>query len=1328
MAETFTADDFAGTQTGNSLTFTEADFSRHQFTESDFASPSPTGPTIQELRDEGILAPLTAIAAAAPRDPTKVPLRTTIGGEPQPMFTYGTTPEERQEKFSRELVAPIVPIPKFTINPDDSKTAAVGKSIVNFLSGMVEFAESPAGMLTSPVAGMAPKAVATFFTADMAKSLGEQATAAGMDWDGMTDAQKAAAVTDMSATGLLATALGTGVGRKIASDIKVGFETAQKFSDTKAPIPLDFDMVAFNELNKVAPLTAAEVGKPVELPSSAKPKEADTTVEPSTNTPVSEGQAPPSPVELNPTEQVVAERILISPDDAAAKVAGDAETAGVVATPGAPLGPAAAGSTPLTPKSQRQIITDLAKGLDIPIRFGRLTTPKFGGYFKSIANLIGSKKADDIPVVSHEVGHKLDNSFGLSADATLRTELDFLGDPTTPGSRSSWTKSKTRKYKLGEGVAEFVRYWLTDAAQAQRVAPSTFTAFERALNANKDFGDTMRQAQQDIAVWRNSEPQARLRSQISVGENPNKTPYTASQLTRDLVDDLHILRLAVLDAAPKGSSLPPSLDPYLLARNLRGSYGMADTFIRNGVVDFKTKSVQLGKSLEDALKPVAGRLNDFRDWIVAKRAQELRSQGRESGFVPSDVDAVVRKFDADVDFQKAFQDIKTWNDDLLKYAEDSGLLTPESVAAMRQMNQDYVPFHRVFEVGAGELPSQQSGGIGMGLNVGKPGSLKGLKGSTRQVVDPLETMVKNAYTIITASEKAAINLAVADLSKLPDMGKWVERVAAPKELVKVELERIRDELEAAGADLTNVPDDLLLSFFKQSRQAPFGENIIRVTRDGKDEFYRLNRDLHDTFKALDLEDTGKLVRILSSPAQLLRAGVVLEPSFSFANVLRDTFSAAVIGKYGAFPFETTLRGVAAMVSNPKVVAEWAAAGGKSAVEASYFDRAKLQKFLAERISKDLTPVERALIVTRSPLSALRWLSSTFEEATRIGEYRIAYDQLRKSGMPEGEARRQAAFEARDRQDFAKGGAKTKIIRHMAAFWNAGLQANVKLLQAFKERPIRTTLQGLAFITIPKMLEQAINWDDEDYWARKQWERDMFFLIPIGKDKAGHTRFLRIPTPFEVGVIFGTFPGRILQSMREQNPEAMKGFPSLMLKQSVPNPIPQMGQVIFEDFLSGKKGWDVWRGRTIVPESLADEPPELQYTEQTSGIAKKAGQALKFSPMKIDHLIERTAGGMGKLLTGRAVPGQRFVTAPLTVSNQATETFYDRLEAIREDAGRAKSANGPKPNYFAAFTAFERRLTDMRKTIRESKSTEAKTRLQNDMLRKTTEFLKNHPQR
>ncbi len=981
-------------------------------------------------------------------------------------------------------------------------------------------------------------------------------------------------------------------------------------------------------------------------------------------------------------------------------------------------------SATLPIKSQRQIITDLAKGLKLPIRFGRLTTSKFSGYFMPKANLIGAKRANDIPIVSHEVGHKIDDMFKLSSDPLIAAELNILGDPATPGSMSSWTPSKSKKYKLGEGMGEFVRHWLTDPAKAQKDAPMTFSVFENVLNANKDVGDVMRLAQEDINLWRTAEPQARLRSQISIGDNPNRTPYTLSQLTRDLVDDLHILRLSVDDAQKGlGKDLPPSQNPYLLARNLRGSYGMAETFIRNGVADFKTKSVQIGKSMEDALSPVAGRINDFRDWIVAKRAQELMGQGRETGLLPRDVIATASKFDADPAFQKAFADLKAWNDSVLQYAIDAGLVEKGKPAtltepatgsfAIRKMNQDYVPFHRLFEVGAGEAPALSASGTGSGLNVGKPGSLKGLHGSRRQIVDPIETMVKNAYAVITASEKAAINHATADMANLPGMGKWIERIAAPKEAVRVDLERIRDQLEKAGADLTKVPDDLLMTFFKQGGRAPFGENIIKVARNGKQEFYRLNKDLFETFNALDLDDAGKLVKMLSAPAQLLRAGVVLEPSFNVANAIRDTFSSAVVGKFGALPFETTIKGVAAMLKNPQLVAEWAASGGKSSVEANFFDRDKMQKFLSEKITNDLTPAERAMVVLKSPLTALRWLTSVGEEATRIGEYKIALKKLTDGGMPEGEARRLAAFESRDRQDFAKGGAKTKILRHLTPFWNAALQGNVRLYEAFKQRPLKTTLQGLAFVTTAKLLEQAINWNDQDYWDRPQWERDLFFMIPAGKDGSGHTRFIRVPTPFEVGLIFGTLPGRILQYAKTHNPEAMTSFPQTMLQQSVPNPVPSIVQLPFEVALSGKQGWDVYRGRNIVPDSLANLPPDLQYTEQSSRLAKKVGSAIGVSPLKIDHAIDSTMGGMGKLLTGRAAPGKRFVSTPLSVSNQPVEDFYTALSDLQQQAARVKATGqGAVPPQLPGFEATARQMSDLRSMARKSTDEKAKEDLQN----------------
>lgn len=1034
------------------------------------------------------------------------------------------------------------------------------------------------------------------------------------------------------------------------------------------------------------------------------------------------------------TVRIAAEKAAAEKSAAEAKAKQDAEQGDMfgAGSGSSVLLPNASSQPPVVPvKAISEIIRDLAKGFDIPIRFGRMTDRGLGGYFKSVADLIGSKKPNDIAIVSHEVGHKFDKLFNVSKEPSLRAELNTLGDPATPGSRSSWTKNKTLKYKYGEGIAEFIRLWMIDPTTARKMAPNMEAHFERVMDANPDLGAVLRSAQRDVQLWRNAPAEARLASSISVGSDPNKVRYNLTKLTRDLVDDLHIIRLASEEASKnQGKPLKPSEDPYTMARLLRGSFGMADTFIRHGTADFKTREVTMGKGLEQALKPVAGRIEDFRNWIVARRAQELQSQGRETGLTASDVNFVAQKYNADPAFQKAFKDVKEWNDSLLKYAVDAGYVTKEGAAAMRAMNEDYVPFHRVFEIGAGEKPATGNSGQGRGLNVGTASSLKRLQGSQRDIVDPLETMVRNAYTLITASEKAAINKALADLSKKPGMGKWVEEIATPKESVKVQMAKIRDQLEDAGADVRAVPDDLLLQFFRDSGKAPFGENIIKVTSDGQTKFYRLNSDLYESFHALDSANAELWMKYVSAPANLLRAGTTLTPDFALSNMMRDAFSSAVINRYGMLPFEGAVRGAAAMIGNPKLVSEWAAAGGHNAIEANFFDRQKLAKFMREKITKDLTPAEQAFAVAKSPLAVLRWLTGTLESATRIGEYQKAFDAAKKSGMTDGDARRQAAFEARDRQDFSKGGAQTSGLRQAAPFWNAQLQANVKFFSALKNRPMRTMLQGLAFVTVPKMIEQALNWNDEDYWDRPQWERDLFFLLPMGKDANGHTKFFRIPTPFEVGLIFGTVPGRFMQWAKTNHPkEAFDGLARTLAYQTIPKPVPPAAQVLFEAN-AGAQGFDMFKGREIVPDQVADLPTTLQWTEQTSLTARKIGAAMGMSPMKVDHVIRQTTGGLGKQLTHNVIdraisgatgeertvvntaPGMRFFSSPAGVTSESVERFYKRLQELRGGYEAKKQRGVPftENSKRLKLERVSRKISDIRKKIRATSDPDEKQRL------------------
>lgn len=116
------------------------------------------------------------------------------------------------EDFGHDLMAavsrPAVALPKFTVNPDDSKAMAVAKSAANLGISLPEFAESPLGIATMGAGTVIPKTVAALFLADTAKSTGEQATQMGSQWDTMKPAEKAAALTDITGTTLLATTMG----------------------------------------------------------------------------------------------------------------------------------------------------------------------------------------------------------------------------------------------------------------------------------------------------------------------------------------------------------------------------------------------------------------------------------------------------------------------------------------------------------------------------------------------------------------------------------------------------------------------------------------------------------------------------------------------------------------------------------------------------------------------------------------------------------------------------------------------------------------------------------------------------------------------------------------------------------------------------------------------------------------------------------------------------------------------------------------------------------------------------------------------------------------
>ena len=85
-----------------------------------------------------------------------------------------------------------------------------------------------------------------------------------------------------------------------------------------------------------------------------------------------------------------------------------------------------------------------------------------------------------------------------------------------------------------------------------------------------------------------------------------------------------------------------------------------------------------------------GALNEFRAYLVAKRAIELEARGKRSGLRMESAREVVTANEAK--YGAIARDLTEYQDHVLQYLVDSGVLSKDAATAMREANKDYVPF------------------------------------------------------------------------------------------------------------------------------------------------------------------------------------------------------------------------------------------------------------------------------------------------------------------------------------------------------------------------------------------------------------------------------------------------------------------------------------------------------------------------------------------------------------------------------------------------------------------------------------------------------------
>jgi hypothetical protein len=271
------------------------------------------------------------------------------------------------------------------------------------------------------------------------------------------------------------------------------------------------------------------------------------------------------------------------------------------------------------PEGRSQIIKDLSKAFDLPIRVGKFRSAVGGGrkrlgIYKSPTRVIRILTPNDVETVIHEIGHDLQRLLHLMGD--MPTEIQAMAYPGA-------------KDVHAEGFAEFVRNYVTQPTNARALAPDFYSLFETTLAEHPDVQKVLLKARTAWKILRASNASDLLGSYLRYGaETKSHHLPSFDEIYTNVIDELHPLKI-LRDFAVKqrgGQAFRPSEDVFTLAWMLRGWARKAEQYLKWGTfqIDPVGKSgVKLtGASLRTILAPIekAGEIHLLDRYLTAKRA------------------------------------------------------------------------------------------------------------------------------------------------------------------------------------------------------------------------------------------------------------------------------------------------------------------------------------------------------------------------------------------------------------------------------------------------------------------------------------------------------------------------------------------------------------------------------------------------------------------------------------------------------------------------------------------------------------------------------------
>lgn len=689
------------------------------------------------------------------------------------------------------------------------------------------------------------------------------------------------------------------------------------------------------------------------------------------------------------------------------------------------------------------------------------------------------------------------------------------------------------------------------------------------------------------------------------------------------------------------------LNEYELLRLQEGMQGRSAHFIEFGTLDFKTLA-ENGPSLTSIVSPFVKESKNetalFGTYLTNRHAVTLAKRGKDTPVDIPNAEILLKKYtnrkvkDPEtgkmISYEQAAKKVDIYQDAVLKYAADGGLITKESYNAYKEINKNYMPM-------AAELPRPGESGFIKGAS----NPFKKLKGQKKyKVIDPLESILKNTDYIIRMTElnktkNDFMNIVLEAKKKDPLAFDWIQKKKGDLKPITVQRKELEKFFDKETLDQVSNKGVEELSIFRQEAVYPDANSIsYRNTKTGKYEIYTVGEDLATAFRVMDNQSMGFVAKWLTAPTRTLRTGAIVTPDFAVPNFIKDTMNATFLSKVGWIPILDSFKGIFHVIyKDPKRATEaykrFIKGGGAFSTLRSV-DRTVFDRDAHTLLNKGVMTNEYSTPI----LGQFKYLTDISELSTRVMMNEKVYQKAKKQGLSERDALQRAGFESKDLLDYTRQGTVAGRINKGVPFFTARINGAVKAYEAGRDRPKKFfSMIGIA-VVLPTFGFYISNLDkdgelDKDYKELPDYVKNNKYYYKIN----GKGRFF--PKGFEVGTFFSNLTEKVLDYIRTNEKQEFMSYVKDFLKEHAKGytPIP----TFLRPHLENIADYSIFREAPILPPDAPKDMLNSYYStvytnptikELANGLTTIVGPDNYFSnPIYLENIYDSYFGGVGRMV-------------------------------------------------------------------------------------------------